>query len=154
MEPTIQPVTAKNWGDLIKLKVSEDQKNFVTSNLYSIAEAQFGDDYKGNWDLYPFGIYDGETPVGFHMYGFNFEHLEYQAFIIRLMVDEKHQGRGYGRYDMQRMLEVFRTDERITTVGISYEPQNEAARKFYASLGFVELGKMIEGDVLAVLRLK
>ena len=152
--PEIRPVTKDNWKELIRLKVREDQVNFVASNLFSIAEAQFGDDHEGHWDFHPFGIYDGETPVGFLMYGFNFEHLKQQAFIIRLMVDERYQGKGYGRFAMQKMLEIFRKDERIKTVGISYEPENEAARKLYASLGFKEPGEMIDGEVLALLQLR
>ena len=76
------------------------------------------------------------------------------GIFIRLMVDEKFQGKGYGRFGMQQMLEMFRTDERIKTVGISYEPENEAARRLYASLGFVEPGEMLEGEVLAVLKLR
>ena len=152
--PEIRPVTKENWRALIKLQVREDQKHIVASNLFSIAEAQFGDDFEGHWDLYPYGIYDGDTPVGFLMYGYNFEHPKQQAFIIRLMVDEKFQGKGYDRFGIQKLLEIFRADERIKTVGISYEPENEAARRLYASLGFVEPGEMIEGEVLAVLKLK
>ena len=152
--PEIRPVTKDNWQQLIKLQVREDQKNFVASNLYSIAQSQFGDEYEGHWDLHAFGIYDGNEPVGFLMYGFNFEHPEQQAFIQRLMVDEKYQGKGYGRFGMEKMLEVFRADERIYTVGISYEPENNAARKLYASLGFVETGRIIEGEAEALLKLK
>jgi diamine N-acetyltransferase len=152
--PEIHAVTKDNWKELTRLKVREDQTHFVASNLYSIAESQFGDEYEGHWDLYPFGIYDGETPVGFLMYGYNFEHPKQQAFIIRLMVDEKHQGKGYGRFGMQRMLEIFRAEERIRCVGISYEPENEAARKLYASLGFEETGEVVGGEVVAELRLK
>ena len=151
----IRPVTKDNWKDLIRLKVREDQTHFVAPNLYSIAEGQFGDDYEGHWDLHPFGIYDdGGTPVGFLMYGFNFEHPKQRAFIIRLMVDEKHQGKGFGRFGMQKMLETFRAYERIQTVGISYEPENEAARKLYASLGFEETGEVVGEEVVAALRLK
>ena|SRR5688572_578428 len=152
--PEIRPVTKDNWKELIRLKVREDQTHFVASNLYSIAEAQFGDDYEGHWDLHPFGIYDENLPVGFLMYAFNFEHPKQQAFIIRLMVDEKQQGKGYGRFGIEKMLEIFRTDERVKVVGISYEPENEAARKLYASLGFEETGKMVEGEVEAILRLR
>ena len=153
--PEIRPVTKDNWKELIRLKVREDQTHFVASNLYSIAESRFGDDHEGHWDLYPFGIYDDEnTPVGFLMYGFNFEHPKQQAFIIRLMVDEKHQGKGYGRFGMEKMLEIFRTDDRIKVVGISYEPENEGARKLYASLGFIEPGEMLDGETLAVLKLR
>jgi diamine N-acetyltransferase len=153
--PDIRPVTKDNWKELIRLKVREDQTHFVASNLYSIAESQFGDDYEGHWDLHPFGIYDDENrPVGFLMYGLNFAHPTQQAFIFRLMVDEKYQGKGYGRFGMEKMLEVFRADDRIKTVGISYEPENEGARKLYASLGFIEPGEMIDGETLAVLKLR
>ena len=150
----IRPVTKQNWKELIRLKVREDQTGFVASNLYSIAEAQFGDDYEGHWDLHPFGIYDGDTPVGFLMYAYNFEHPTQQAFIQRLMVADGFQGKGYGRFGMERMLEIFPADQRIRQVGISYEPENEVARKLYASLGFKETGKMIAGEVEAVLRLR
>jgi diamine N-acetyltransferase len=153
--PEIRPVTKDNWQELICLKVREDQTHFVASNLYSIAQAQFGEDYEGHWDLHPFGIYDdGNIPVGFLMYAFNFEHPKQQAFIIRLMVDDKYQGKGYGRFGMKTMLEIFRADERIDTVGISYEPENDVARKLYASLGFKETGQMIEGEVEAILQLR
>jgi diamine N-acetyltransferase len=152
--PEIRPVTKDNWKELIRLKVREDQTHFVASNVYSIAESQFGDDYEGHWDLHPFGIYDVDTAVGFLMYGYNFEHPKQQAFIIRLMVDEKHQSKGYGRFGMQKMLEIFRGEERIKCVGISYEPENEAARKLYASLGFQETGESVGDEVLAVLQLR
>jgi diamine N-acetyltransferase len=152
--PEIRPVTKDNWNALTRLRVREDQTHFVASNLYSIAEAQFGVDYEGHWDLHPFGIYEENTPVGFLMYAFNFEHPKHQAFIIRLMVDDKYQGKGYGRFGMEKMLEIFRADERIEAVGISYEPENHAARKLYASLGFAETGEMVQGEVIAELRLK
>ena len=152
--PEIRPVTKDNWEELIRLKVREDQTHFVASNLYSVAESQFGDDDEGHWDFFPHGIYEGNTPVGFLMYGFNFEHPTQQAFIIRLMVDEKFQGRGYGRFGMEKILEIFRADDRIRAVGISYEPENESARRLYASLGFLETSRMIEGELEAVLRLR
>ena len=152
--PEIRPVTKDNWIALIGLKVREDQMHFVASNLFSIAQAQFGDEDEGHWDFYPFGIYDDEgTPVGFLMYGLNPDHPKQQAFIQRLMVDEKQQGKGYGRFGMQKILENFRADEQIKSVGISYEPENEPARKLYASLGFEETGELVGDEVLAVLQL-
>ena len=152
--PEIRPVTKVNWKELIRLKVRDDQAHFVAPNLYSIAEAQFGDEYEGHWDLYPFGIYSDEgSPVGFLMYALNLAHPRQQAFIQRLMVDDKYQGRGYGRFGMQKMLEIFRAEKGIKSVGISYEPENEAARKLYASLGFEETGEMVSEETLAVLQL-
>jgi diamine N-acetyltransferase len=140
--PEIRPVTKDNWQELIKLKVRDDQKHFVASNLYSIAQVQFGDEYEGHWNLHAFGIYEGDTPVGFFMYGYDFEHPKQQAFIFRLMVDEKYQGK------------VFRADERITYVGISYEPENDVARKLYAGFGFMETGEILGEETLAVLKIQ
>jgi len=150
----IRPVTKENWHALIDLKVREDQKKFVASNLYSIAQSKVGDEYQGHWDLFPFGIYDGDEPVGFLMYAFNFEHPREQAYVQRLMVDEKFQGKGYGKFAMQKALEIFRADERIKNVAISYEPENDVARKLYTSLGFVETGEIVEDEVVALLKLR
>ena len=152
--PEIRPVTKENWQSLIKLKVRDDQKNFVASNLYSIAQSHFGDEFEGHWDLFAYGIYEDDTPVGFLMYGLNFAHPSQQAYIQRLMVDEKFQGKGYGRFGMQKMLEIFRAEERVKEVSISYEPENDVARKLYASLDFVETERIIEDEVEAVLKLK
>jgi diamine N-acetyltransferase len=154
--PDICPVTKENWRELAKLKVREDQQGFVASNIYSIAESQFGFDHpeEGHWDMVPFGIYDAKTPVGFLMIGYNYTAPHTQGFVIRLMVDEKYQGRGYGRFAMNWVLDRYRADERIQKVGISYEPENDAARKLYASLGFVETGQIFEGEVVAVANLR
>jgi diamine N-acetyltransferase len=150
----LRPVTADNWNALIKLKVSEEQSHFVASNLYSIAESQFGFEDEGRWKFYPFGAYIGDDPVRFVMYSLNPNHSRFQAFITRLMIDEQFQGKGYGREIMQLVLKSFRENEEIKNVGISYEPENEAARKLYASLGFIEPGDMIEGETLAVLKVR
>ena len=154
--PEICPVTKDNWRELAKLQVREDQKHFVASNVYSIAEAQFGaDDTEiGHWDMHPRGIYEGNTPVGFLMYAYNFDYPRMQGFIVRLMVDEKYQGKGYGHFGVQWMIDLFRADERVQAVGISYEPENDTARKLYASHGFVETGEMMENEVLAVIKLR
>ena len=155
--PEIHSVTKDNWTELTKLKVRQDQRHFVASNLHSIAEAQFGYDESdgSHWEMYPFGIYNNDrVPVGFLMYAYNYSHSKMQAFIIRLMVDEKYQGRGYGRFGMNWMLDCFKRDDRIKDVGISYEPDNEVGRKLYASLGFVESGEMMGEEVLAMLHLK
>lgn len=151
----VRPVTKENWKELIALKVRDDQKHFVASNLYSIAEAQFGEDLpgEGHWDMFPYGMYDENVPVGFLMISFNYHYERFQGFIYRLMVDEKHQGKGYGKFGMNWILETYRANDRVKAVAISYEPNNEAARKLYASLGFIETGEMVDEEMLAVLSL-
>jgi diamine N-acetyltransferase len=150
----LRPVTAHNWNALINLRVSDEQSHFVASNLYSIAEAQFGFEDEGHWDFFPFGAYVEGEPVGFVMYALNPNHSRFQAFVNRLMVDHQFQGRGYGRQIMQLVLDDLRRNEPVKNVGISYEPENEVARKLYASLGFVEPGEIVDGETLAVLQLR
>lgn len=150
----LRPVTAHNWNALINLKVSDEQSHFVASNLYSIAEAQFGFEDEGHWDFFPFGAYVEGEPVGFVMYALNLNHSRFQAFGNRLMVDHQFQGWGYGRQIMQRVLYHLRRNESVKSVGISDEPENEVARKLYARLGFVEPGEIVDGETLAVLQLR
>lgn len=154
--PEIRPVTKENWKELIALNVQDDQKHFVASNLYSIAESQFGEDVpnEGHWDMFPYGIYDGDNPVGFLMIAYNFDYARFQSFILRLMVDEKFQGKGYGRFGMSWMLDGLRADQRVKVVAISYEPENETARKLYVSFGFVETGEIVDDEALALLNLR
>lgn len=156
MSLSVQPVTIKNWRELANLKVAEDQKNFVAPNAYSIAESQFGYDHPedGHWDMVPYGIYDEENPVGFLMIGYNFSHPRVQGYVIRLMVDEHHQKKGYGTFGMNWILDHYRMDERIKRIGISYEPGNDVARQMYASLGFVETGEIDHGEVVAELQMR
>lgn len=152
----MQPVTIKNWRELGNLKVRDDQTHFVASNIQSIAESQFGYDHPedGHWNMAPYGIYDGDIPVGFLMIGYNYDNSKTQGFIIRLMVDEQYQGKGYGTFGMNWILDHYRRDERIRRIGISYEPDNDVARKLYASLGFVETGEIFEGEVVAELQIR
>ena len=63
-------VDTKNFDALIDLEVNEEQKNYVANNIYSLAEA-YATKAEGRFAL-PLGIYDGETPVGFLMVGYDY----------------------------------------------------------------------------------
>ena len=154
MSLEFRPVTQKNWQSLIKLKVRDGQQDFVSSNVSSIAESHFGFEEEGHWDLFPYGLYLNDEPVGFAMTGLNVNHSRFQGLILRLMVDERFQGRGYGRQAMKVMTEMFLANEHVKAVCISYAPENDTARNLYASFGFVETGEMLESEVMAVLQLR
>ncbi|XTI74324.1 hypothetical protein ACP4DD_06620 [Parvimonas sp. G1425] len=59
----IEKVNRKNIWEILKLKVSESQKNFVASNEVSIIEAYLTITAKGV--VFPFGIYNDDIPIGF-----------------------------------------------------------------------------------------
>src|SRR5579863_5962265 len=89
MTISLRPVTAENWNAVAKLEVSEDQRDFVAPNSYSLAQAAYEP------GLTPVAIYDDETLVGFAMY--THEPWQGEFGIVRMMIDRRYQGKGYGR---------------------------------------------------------
>lgn len=152
MAVQLRKVDSSNVWRLLELRVREDQENFVATNTQSIVEA-YTTIAAGGTAL-PFGIYDGDTPVGFLMIGYDcVDWPEAPAIargsycIWRLMIDREHQGRGYGRQAMQLALDYVaeRPCGAADTVWLSYEPENTAAKSLYHSFGFRETGEF-DGD--------
>lgn len=157
----IEKVTANNVWEILKLRVGEGQKSFVAGNDVSIIEAYTT--ITGGGYAFPFGVYDGDTPVGFFMVGFGTdEYWENPPEIAknnynlwRLMIDERYQNRGYGKETMRLALDFIRTQPcgKAEYCWLSYEPENEVARRLYYSFGFRETGDMDEEEVIAALKL-
>lgn len=157
----IEKVTGNNVWEILKLRVGEDQKSFVAGNDVSIIEAYAT--ITGGGYAFPFGVYDGDTPVGFFMVGFSTdEYWENPPEIAknnynlwRLMIDERYQNRGYGKETMRLALDFIRTQPcgKAEYCWLSYEPENEVARRLYHSFGFRETGDMDEEEVIAALKL-
>lgn len=135
-----------NFHECIKLKVKEEQKNFVASNMYSLAEA------KADNVSIPLGIYNNETLVGFTMFWFDEDNE--MGWIDRLMVDEKYQGNGYGRAAMVEVISRLKAHEKCKKIRISYEPQNIGAEKLYKSLGFKKTGELSQGEAVSILQIR
>ena len=160
----LEKVGIKNLCDILELEVAESQKDFVSPNDASILTAYVT--IETECSAFPFGIYDDSTPVGFLMVGFN-EAVLYETWekapevfknnycLWRLMIDKNHQKKGYGREAIRLALEFVRTYPcgKAEYCAVSYEPDNEIAKKLYASFGFVENGEMDGDEVVAVLKL-
>lgn len=158
-------VGIKNFDELIQLAPFKSQYRFVADNIYSLAEA-YANIANGRYAK-PFGIYVGDEPVGFLMIGYNIsdEDADREKFpllvdnylIWRFMIDKKHQQKGYGKEALRLALDFIRTFPcgKAAYCWLSYEPENEVARKLYRSFGFVEAAEMPEGwdEIPAVLKL-
>ena len=157
----LEKVNGSNVWDILKLTVSESQKNYVADNSISIIEAYTA--ITGNGHAFPFGIYDGETPVGFLMIGFDVDDYWTDAPEIarnnyslwRLMIDKSCQNRGFGKEAVQLALDFIKSWPcgKAKYCWLSYEPDNEAARHLYRSFGFAETGEMDGEERIAVLKL-
>ena len=157
----LEKVNGKNVWELLKLSVSESQKNYVAANEISIIEAYTA--ISGNGYAFPFGIYNGDTPVGFLMIGFDVDDDWDDAPDIakgnynlwRLMIGKDYQNRGFGRKAVQLALDYIKTFPcgEAEYCWLSYKPENETARHLYRSFGFEETGDMDGEEVIAVLKL-
>ena len=157
----LEKVTGKNVWDILKLEVAEAQRAFVAANGVSIIEAYTA--ITGNGHAFPFGIYDGDTLVGFLMIGFDVDDYWDDAPEIargnynlwRLMIDKNHQGRGFGKEAVRLALDFIRAFPCGEAVycWLSYEPENRAARQLYRSFGFEETGEMDGEEIIAAVKL-
>jgi diamine N-acetyltransferase len=140
MTVTLRPLTKENWHECIRLQVTDEQKQYVASNLYSIAETRFEP------TSVPLVIYAGdegeEKMVVFVMY----DSSDY--YIARFMIDSRYQGKGYGRAAMQLLLEQFEREGAYPTATLSYVPGNEIAEHMYETAGFRKTGEMHDGEVV------
>ncbi len=95
------------------------------------------------------GIYAGETMVGFLMYGLEPEKNRW--WLVRLMIDERYQGKGYGREAMREVIGLLRQNPGCDRIYLSYEPENITAEMLYKSFGFRATGEMEDGEKVVVL---
>jgi diamine N-acetyltransferase len=134
---SLRQITNENFWDVISLQVGKDQ-NFVTSNAISIAQS------KVDPSLIPLAIYHEQTLVGFLLYGIDPDDGNY--WIVRLMVDEKFQKNGYGTSAMQTIIEEIKKDGSHHKILISTNPKNSVGLNLYKKLGFISIGKVIDGE--------
>ena len=159
----LEKVTSKNEEEIIDMDIFESQYPFVADNVESLADAYIAITSDTAY-AYPFAIYDDDTPVGFLMLGYNEAALDGPGApaslrnnysLWRLMIDKRYQRKGFGREAVRLALEFIRTWPRgkAEACVTSYNPENEVAKKLYASFGFVENGEMDDDEIVAVLKL-
>ncbi|HHP0970900.1 TPA: GNAT family N-acetyltransferase [Bacillus anthracis] len=139
----LKAIDKNNWEETIKLSVKEEQQTFIASNLYSIAEVQFLDNF------YAKGIYLEEKMVGFTMFGIDPEDNNY--WIYRLMIDENFQGKGIGKQAIYLVIDEIRRNNNanFSRIMIGYAPENLTAKFAYKKAGFIETELSSWGEQLA-----
>jgi diamine N-acetyltransferase len=152
MNILLKEVNSDNWSDCVSLKVAENQKNFVASNSYSLAQANYES------DCIPMCIYDDETMIGFVMFAIDKDDDENvtddQLWICRFMIDEKFQGKGYGKASMSKIIEHIKNNYNYDNVYLSEVPENSTAKGLYKSFGFEFTGEVEDEEEVMILKLK
>jgi diamine N-acetyltransferase len=141
MSVTLREITPENFKECINLKVSAAQTDFVASNLMSIAQSKIYPTAN------PFAVYADEKLVGFVMYGFDTDDEHF--YLGRLMIDEQHQGKGFGRAATLEVIERLKEIADCREIYLSFVPENTGAEKLYSSVGFERTGKISEsGEIV------
>lgn len=140
-EVALGPVDASSWRAVAAVEPRPDQAQWVAPVTRYLCLCL----YDGVWQ--PLAVRAGDDVVGFVMWALDED--EGSHWIGGLVVDAAHQGRGIGRATVTALLRMFEGLEGHREAALSYEPGNTAARRLYASLGFVETGEESEGELVA-----
>jgi diamine N-acetyltransferase len=145
MSISLQEITQDNFFTCMQLSVRKDQP-FVASNSFSVAESKIFPNWITN------AIYSDEEMVGFMMYTLDYE--ENELYLCRFMIDQKQQGKGYGKAALDLLKEIAMRDEKIKKIKLSTDPKNENGIRIYEKFGFIDSKYMEDGEEVFVLDLK
>lgn len=135
---TVEPVDGSCWRDVADLEVHPSQRAFVAEPSRYLALCCYSD---VGWS--PLAVRADERIVGFLMWAVDPE--DGACWLGGILVDRRHQRRGIGRLATLRAIERLHRLHGYRAFALSYLPENVAARRTYAALGFAETGES-EGD--------
>ncbi|TWP47591.1 GNAT family N-acetyltransferase [Lentzea tibetensis] len=150
MTTHLREITDANRDAVCALRVRPDQEQFVASVAKSLEHAATTPEGEPWYRA----VYSGDEPVGFVMLSWNVPPgrpgILGPFFLWRLLIDERHQGRGFGREVVALVVDLIRADG-ATELLTSYHPGEGEPWPFYRGLGFEPTGEIEDGEI--VLRL-
>jgi diamine N-acetyltransferase len=124
-----------------KIKLKPEQEKFIENVDECLKEANT----YSQWN--PVAIYYNEVVIGFAMYGcFG---LNKDTWIDRIMIDEKYQGKGFGRIAMMKLIDIVSKKYEVSTIYLSIVEENILAYNLYKSIGFEYINeKDVNGELI------
>lgn len=136
----LKEINKENYGSVIRLEVTEKQKEVIASNLESLAQA-----YACRDSCKAFAIYDDSEVVGFILLQIDRKDNYYD--IWRIMIGKQHQGKGYGEQALRLAID-FQIKQGAKVIHLSHQTNNYGPSKIYQKLGFIYTGEIEDGEVL------
>ena len=138
----LKAITEDNFLDAFNLRLAQGQDEYVSHPIRSLAQA-----YVYRNQCQPFGIYTDGRMIGYVMVIYDYDIPEYN--IWHMMIDEKHQSKGYGKEALKRVMAYIKTkpfgnSDRVT---LTCNLENDNALALYHGMGFVETGEVDEDEI-------
>ena len=140
---SLREITSDNVRAICDLSVAPDQEQFVAPNAVSMAE------YAVTTKAWTRAIYADDNPVGYVLLSDDDEKPRY--YLWRFMIDQRYQGLGFGKRSMDLVIDYVRGRPGADGLYLSYVPAEGGPEDFYKNMGFVDTGRVHDGEVEALL---
>ncbi len=129
----LEEITGRNYRQCCALKISEEQKNnrAVASNVAILARAYA---YRKQGGC-AYAIYNNQEMVGLLMYR-DLDEPPPCHILDQFMIDERFQGRGYGKAALSLLLAKMKKQGKYERVELGCSRENPGAISFYKRCGF------------------
>jgi len=149
----LREITDSNLGAVLALRVAPAQERFVGTVAGALEDAREIPEAKPWYRA----VYADDDPVGFVMLSWDVTPdppvIIGPWFLWKILIDERHQGRGYGREALQLVADIVRATGAAELL-TSCVPGDDGPEPFYRRLGFAPTGDHDEkGEVILGLQL-
>jgi diamine N-acetyltransferase len=151
-------VTEADRAAALSLRTAPGQDQFVADVDQSFADAlEHPEACARSW-----AVYDGDTIVGFAMISDDIPQATLDAdptlagpyYLWRLLIDERHQRRGYGTATLDAVADYVRRRPNGDALITSASQGEGGPQPFYERYGFVPTGELMDGEVVLRLDLR
>ncbi|MHA4987392.1 GNAT family N-acetyltransferase [Cetobacterium somerae] len=126
----LKKIDKNNYEECINLKLTLEQEKYVLSNLLSLVQTAYEDDF------YSLGIYNNDMMVGFILYDYD---LSINGWSMsRFMIDYKYQNQGIGEKALKEFIKFFKNKYNNQNLYTSVEINNFIPLKLYEKVGFIK----------------
>ena len=151
----LRELTAANRDVVLALSVLPAQQPFVGTVAGALTNAA---DYPQANPWYR-AIYAGEEPVGFVMISWNCVPQPPEIigpwFLWKLLIDHRHQGRGYGAEAVRVVAELISQAGASQLLTSCFVDLEGSPAPFYERLGFVATGDLdVDGETILCLQVR
>lgn len=140
MKVRLVDVTEANWRECADLELAEEDKAFLSSNVYAIAEWKF------ETESVLKAIYADNLLVGMLAYYLHDGVYGHFYWLYHLMVESRYQGKGYGESAVKLAVEEMR-QRGAGEIRTMHMPGNIRAQHLCRKLGFEAIGTLDGGDI-------